>query len=43
MLAPLESVWVQVHVVTVAVHMMGLRTPWRRVVVIVTQINHGCE
>jgi hypothetical protein len=43
MLAPLESVWIQVHVVAVAVHVVGLRTPWRRVVVIVTQITHGRE
>jgi hypothetical protein len=42
MLAPLESVWVQVHVVAVAVHVVGLGTPWG-VVIIITQITHGCE
>jgi hypothetical protein len=43
MFAPLESVRVQVHVVAVAVHVMGLGTPWGEVIFIVAHVTHGCE
>ena len=42
MLAPVVGVWVQIHVVAVAVHVVDLGTPWS-VVIIITQITHGCE
>lgn len=43
MFAPLESVRVQVHVVAVAVHVVGLGTPWGEVIFIVAHVTHGCE
>ena len=35
MLVPLESVWIQVHVVAVAIPVVGLRTSWSRAVILI--------